>query len=208
MISRFGASEGFVLVFWGKGLLHWFSGLLALVEMHMQGAGRAVLIVSTLVFAWWCCLAPWGCSVLMVARRELQNGFAWLSSPEQRACACYFSCRPHRRETVTSLMSLAFIRSLSSWCLVLSVLSQVYCWASKLQILGTCAAGRVLILWGRISPCCCHLPSVPGKWLQWFGVHGKVEQKTDTNTRCPQPVSLLLCLGIVQHVSTTLSSVS
>lgn len=33
MISKLGVSEVFLLVFWGKSLLHLFSGCLALVEM-------------------------------------------------------------------------------------------------------------------------------------------------------------------------------
>ena len=42
--------------------------------------------------------------------------------------------------------------------------------------------------------------------MQWFRVYSKVEQKAGTLAHCPQPETLLLCLGTVQHVGATHSS--
>ena len=36
LVSRLSMGRGFVLVFWGRGLLLWFSGTLDLVKKHLQ----------------------------------------------------------------------------------------------------------------------------------------------------------------------------
>ena len=197
MISRLGACKGFVLVFWGWGLLHWFSGWLALVKIHLWGSGSSLHCG--------CCDAHWSLSVLM-------GGVKWhcptLSSLEQGVCTCYSSESPHRRANFLPFFVPSFHQisaftpsaSVLPVCRVAQysyVLSQKCGWVSKFQILRS---------WRYADPC---WPSAQGSHhaaagaglsqksshtITWgLGVYGKVQQKASTKVCCPWQVSLFLC---------------
>lgn len=115
----------------------------------------------------------------------------------------------HQEEQIIApLLSLASIKSLPSSCLCPSCFISGTQQGFKTSNLGSSAVKTTLILWGRA--CCtfaiCWL--VPGKQLHsstWFRVYGVEEQRAGTQICCPQQVSLLPCLGTVQHIGTTCS---
>ena len=129
-----------------------------------------------------------------------------LSSPEQKARTCHSSGSPQRgaNSHPSCVPSFHQIPAFTPyWCP--SCFISAHSWVSKPQILGTHAAGP------RADPLGEGLPTLfPfAGWSQASGptttqrlrVYGKVERKAGTKSQCPQPASLLLCLGTVQHLA-------
>ena len=89
-----------------------------------------------------------------------ENGAHFSLDWELRVCTPHSSGSPHRRaighsSCVPSFCQiLAFILPLSEL-----FLSETHNWVSKLQIWGLPWPGPMLILWGRVWPCFCHLMS-------------------------------------------------
>lgn len=109
------------MVVWGRGLLYWFSGGLALVKMHFQGMG---------VGAWSKGLQPplegLCCSLKSVSADGGGVGWQWhcpaLSSLEQGVCTHHSSESLHRRANNLPSCLPSFLRSLPSPCLCPSCL--------------------------------------------------------------------------------------
>lgn len=106
IISRL-VGEGFVVVSWGRDLLPYFSGGIALVEMHLQGGSGAGLGVAALLSTGHC-LAHWGGSSCCVWR---ENGFALFSHLWSGKCLPpLFSelSQTGRNDPSSSLVSLGY----------------------------------------------------------------------------------------------------
>lgn len=135
--------ELFALVFWGRGLLCWFSGWLVWVEILIWGAGGRA----------WCkwILPPLGGTVLLP-----EGAFHWWvgwtslcppSSPEMKVCTPHSSGNPQRRaiNRPSCVPRFPSKPQVHPAC-VQAFLSQVQHWVSKLHILG------IPVAWTSTAP--------------------------------------------------------
>lgn len=144
MISTVGACRGFVLVFWERDLMCWFSGSLAFIKIHLQGivgqglvyatpaATKGTVLLTEICPCWWT-VVKWNHPILSSLERGV-HAHCYSGSPHRRAInlpSCVPGFSQYHPFTLSVSKPSVFLVAQYSY-----VLSQICSWVSKLHILG------------------------------------------------------------------------
>ena len=169
MISKLGISQKFLLVFWGRGLLHWFSGVCPGGIAPPLPEGQAE------------------CKQLQKPVWGMKIAAPWSLIPELKVCTpCSLQWAGTEKQSIAPI-SLVSVWTLCSPRLLWAFLSQACDPPLSLQTLQTPVVGTCTVppRGGRgILPQSCLLlgPCLEsGCWMvQWFMVYGNTKQRIGT----------------------------
>lgn len=187
MISKLRASGLLLLVFWGRGLLSWFSGVLALVEICLPCQGARLNVSG---FRLHYMVLFYSLKAFSTDGRD-ENVSTPSLALELKVGTPHSSVSPQRKQSITlvSLVSVCSLCSPSLWPSVFDLRHTTLIWVSKLYrfpVELTC----IIHPRGRrgASPHFCLLlgggPESSPVTLQRFAVYGNTEQKVGVHICC------------------------